>query len=127
MALYSMSAAIANSGHLDIQAEALEITRRQIQEWFQWMDSILDIHRSNFVFREATPAELEQHKTAVKLSIRTCLMIQHLIADPDFNEPDLVHRLQVRIQQLRDAYNTFHDPELSDEEAERVLKQVFPE
>jgi hypothetical protein len=53
-------------------------------------------------------------------------LINALIADPDFNQSDLVSRLRVRIQQLEDAYNTFHDPELSDEKAERILQQVFP-
>ena len=47
--------------------------------------------------------------------------------DPEYGDPDLSSRLNVRIQQLEDAYNTFHDSELSDEDAERVLRQVFPE
>lgn len=87
----------------------------------------MDIHRANFVFREATAAELEQHKTGLKLAIRTSLLINTLIEDPDFNEPELVSRLKVRIQQLKDAYNTFHDSELSEEKVEEVLKQGFPE
>jgi hypothetical protein len=110
----------------DTQTEAHEIIRRQMDEWFGWMDRILDIHRANFVFRQAAPAELEQHKLGLKSSLRTCYLINALIADPDFNQSDLVSRLRVRIQQLEDAYNTFHDPELSDEKAERILQQVFP-
>jgi hypothetical protein len=111
----------------DIQSEAHDITRRQLREWFNWIDRILDIHRSNFVFRQPTENELKEHKAVLKLSIRTCLMINALIADPEFNEPDLVARLQVRIQQLQDAYDTFHDATLSDEQSEKILKQVFPE
>lgn len=91
------------------------------------MDRVLDIHRSNFVFREATPAEMQEHKTVLKESIRTCHSIYPRIADPDFNEPDLVSRLQIRIRQLEDAYNTFHDTELSEEKAGQVLNYVFPE
>ncbi len=111
----------------DIQGEVRETTRHQVLQWFEICDRILDVHRSNFVFREATPADLEEHKLAVKLTLRTCRSIHLLIADPAFDEPDLVSRLRVRIQQLEDAYNTLHDRTLSDEKAEQGLRGVFPE
>ena len=122
-----MNAVVPDSRVPDIQAQVLDLTKRQIEQWFEWMDGMLDVHRSNFVFREPTPAQIEEHKTGLKLAIRYCLFINTLIADPDFNEPDLVSRLQVRTRQLQDAYDTFHDPTLSDAQAEEVLKQVFPE
>ena len=109
------------------QTQAHEIIKNQMQQWFDWMDRVLDIHRSNFVFREVTPAELDQHKRGLGYAIRTCLLINNLVGDPEFNEPALTRRLQVRIRQLQDAYDTFHDPELSDEKADRILRQVFPE
>ena len=59
-------------------------------------------------------------------AIRISNLIHAIIADPEFNEPDLITRLQIRIQQLSDAYSTFHDPELSDERTEQILQQVFP-
>jgi hypothetical protein len=122
-----MNVAVTHDRMPDIQSEAHDITKRQLREWFNWMDRILDIHRSNFVFRQPTANELEEHKAALKLSIRTCLMFNAVIADPDFNDPDLVARLQVRIQQLQDAYDTFHDATLSYEQSEKILRQVFPE
>jgi len=100
---------------------------RQVQEWFDLCDRVLDIHRANFVLREPTPAQREAHKTALRTILRTCLLINARVLDPEFHEPHLASRLQVRIKQLEDAYNTFHDPELSDEKAERVLRQIFPE
>jgi hypothetical protein len=110
-----------------IQTQGHDITKRQIQQCFDWMDRLLSVHRSQFVFREATPAQLEDHKTAFKEAIRYCLAINTLIADPDFNEPDLVSRLQVRLRQLQDAYDTLHDTTLSNEQAEVILKRAFPE
>jgi hypothetical protein len=91
------------------------------------MDRILDIHRSNCIFREPTAEELEEHKTMFKAAIRASYLINALIADPDFNDPDLTARLQVRIRQLQDAYDTFHDASFSDAQAGEFLKQVFPE
>jgi hypothetical protein len=122
-----MNAAVADGPVHDIQAEAYDLTKQQIEQWFGWMDRMLEIHRNNFVFREPNPAQLAEHKTGLKLAIRYCLVINTLISDPDFNDPDLASRLQVRIRQLQDAYDTFHDPVLSGKEAEEVLKRVFPE
>ena len=127
VSIYDMNVTIANDRISDMQAQAHEMIQRQLQESFGWMDDILDVHRSNFVFRAATKEELEQHKTALKLAIRFSNLINALIADPEFREPALVRRLQVRIQQLQDAYDTFHDPQLSEEKAYRILQQVFPE
>ncbi len=122
-----MNAVISDGRVPDIQAQARDLTIRQMEQWFDWMDGMLEVHRSMFVFREPTPAQLKEHKAGLKLAIRYCLFINTLIADPDFNEPDLVSRLQVRARQLQDAYDTFHDTTLSDAQAEVVLRQVFPE
>jgi len=125
--VYGMNVAISDSRVPEIQVQARDLTIRQMEQWFDWMDAMLEVHRSMFVFREPTPAQLKEHKSGLKLAIRYCLFINTLIADPDFNEPELVSRLQVRARQLQDAYDTFHDPALSDAQAEEVLKQVFPE
>jgi hypothetical protein len=125
--LNAMGSAIASDEIADIQTQAHEISRRQLNEWFVWMDRILDIHRSNCIFREPTAEELEQHKTMFKAAIRTSNLINALIADPDFNDSEMTARLHVRIRQLQDAYDTFHDPTLSDAQAGEFLKQVFPE
>ena len=109
------------------EAQARDSVKRQTEQWFAWMDGILAVHRSRYVLREPTPAQLAEHKTAVGLAIEYGRFINTLISDPGFNEPDLVSRLQVRLRQLQDAYDTFHNPALSDKEAEELLKQVFPE
>jgi hypothetical protein len=111
----------------EIQAQARDSIKRQMEEWFGWMDGIMDVHRSNCVFREPTPVQLAEHKIGLEVALEYCRLINTLIDDPGFNEPDLVSRLQVRMRQLQDAYDTFHDPTLSDAQAEEVLKQVFPE
>jgi hypothetical protein len=111
----------------EIEAQARDLTKRQLEQWFDWMDGILAVHRSSCVFREPTPAQLAEHKKGLELAIEYCRFINNLIDDPGFNEPDLVSRLKVRIRQLQDAYDTFHDTTLSDAQAEEVLNQVFPE
>jgi hypothetical protein len=122
-----MNVAIADDKAPSSQTAEREIIRQQLQQWFDWMDTILDIHRNNYVFREATPLELEKHKILLERAIRYCNWLNLIVAEPGANQPDLTRRLNIRIRQLQDAYDTFHDSELSAEEAERALQQVFPE
>ena len=109
-----------------IEAQARDTIKREMEQWFDWMDGILAVHRSKYVLRVPTPAQLAEHKTALELALEYCRFINTIIDDPGFNEPDLVSRLKVRIQQLQDAYDTFHDPTFSDEQADELLKQIFP-
>jgi hypothetical protein len=111
----------------DLRAQAHDITRRQMQQWFDWMDRVLDIHRSNFVFREPTENQLREHELGLKLAIRTCNSIYSLIADPDFADTDLLARIRIRMRQLEDAYFTLHDSELSPGKANQILQQIFPD
>ena len=110
-----------------IQSEARRMIKRQVSEWFDFIDSILEFHCANYVLREPKADMLGVHKEALKLAIRTCNQVNLIVGDPDFNEPELVVRLKVRLQQLQDAFDTFHDPGLSDERAGRILSDVFPE
>ena len=118
--------AAATESTLEIEAEMIHrILRGQLEAWFGYVDRMLDVHRSAFVFREATAGQLGEHKRALERAIRYSLSMSTLIEGPDFNDPKRVSRLRVRIQQLKDAYATFHDPELSDGKAEEILKRAL--
>jgi len=56
----------------EIQAQARDSIKREMEAWFDWMDGILDMHRSNFVFREPTPEQLTEHKTGLEFAIEYC-------------------------------------------------------
>src|SRR5262249_12282731 len=111
--------------------EAAERVRKRIQEsfedWFLICDHILDVHRSRYLFRQPSARELEDHKTAVSECIETCaaMAAQFTVRLPV--DHDLLARLQARMRQLKDAYDTFHDPQFGDEDADEILKRVFPE
>jgi len=126
-----METAIAHEKSLDVrpdlQAKAREIFRRQLFEWLGWMDEILDVHRRDFVFHHPSANELASHKKVLE----QCIQIGHFTAlalSSSINfDRNLMPRLQIRIRQLQDAYDTFHDDTLSNDEAEKILQQVFPE
>jgi hypothetical protein len=118
--------AVLDNGRPSTASDVRDSIRSQVNLWCKWMDGMLDIHRANFVFREASPIELQEHRKGFKEAIRASLIFYAVIADPEFNQPDMASRLQIRIRQLQDAYDTFLDPSLSAEQAEKILKQVFP-
>lgn len=111
----------------EIQKKARETTNHLMEDWFKICDRILDIHRSNFLFREPTAHDLEEHKIAVGECVETCrTMAGQLEDDPSPEIRDLASRLEIRIRLLTDAYTLFHDPKFSGEEAERLLNEIFP-
>ena len=76
------------------------------------------------MLRQASPTELEAHRNTLKEAIQTSRLVNALL---DINEREVCSELRVRTQQLQDAYDVLYDSELSDEQAEQILKQVFPE
>ncbi len=125
--LDAMSTAIASDEIPDIQTQAHDMIRRQLKEWFFGWTGYWKSTAAISYFVSQPQRSLTEHKTMFKEAIRTSHLINALVADPDFNEPDLTARLQVRIRQLQDAYDTFHDATLSDAQAGEFLRQVFPE
>lgn len=101
--------------------------KQQMEEWFNECDRLLDLHRSKFVLGKPSVPELEWHKFAIGACLQCCRTIATKVVAQPFGDSELLARLQIRIRQLEDAYNTFHDPNLSDDEAERILSKAFPE
>jgi hypothetical protein len=58
-----MNSAISDSTVPDIQAQTRDLTLRQMKQWFNWMDGMLEVHRSMFVFREPTAAQTLSRQT----------------------------------------------------------------
>ncbi len=125
---------LESTTHSDLRKEVhegAERVRKRIQEtfeeWFSICDHILDVHRTRYLFRVPNAHELEEHKIAVGESIETCSAMAAQLDTRSPVERELLGRLQIRIRQLKDAYETFHDPHFTDEDADRILKRVFHE
>jgi len=96
-------------------------------EWFKACDGILDLHRRDFVFQEAAAKARALHKAKLSWFIRLSRAMSVPISDPEFGDSDLADRLQIRIRQLELAYDLVDDSKLSEDEAEKLLQEVFPE
>lgn len=119
-----MNSVASQVGAIDIDAQRRETLQRMVRDWFQWVDLVLDDHRSRFLLREASLAELEQHKVVLREAIQTSRLVNAL---PDITERGLYAELRVRTQQLQDAYDVLYDTEISQQLEEQILKQAFPE
>lgn len=121
-----MSTAVESGNFADIRAKVHETTRNQVQQWFDLCDWVLDIHRDRFVRREPSAEELEQHRQGVGECINGCHALTAVLEGDSIEDRRLASGLRIRLKQLEDAYNTFHDSDLSDEEANQILERVFP-
>lgn len=106
---------------LDLRTEVHEGAKRirkkirdSFEEWFRVCDHILDVYRARFLMREPTAGELEEHRVAVGECIATCEGMAAQLDGGSDEERELLSRLEVRIRQLKDAYDTFHDPAFSE-------------
>ncbi len=100
-----MKSAIGTARVVDTESKVYDTVRQQARSWCGRMDRILDIHRSRFISRHATRSELNDHKVALGLAIRFTHLLNTLVADAGFNEPDLVVGLRERARQLQAAYD----------------------
>jgi hypothetical protein len=98
-------------------AQTEQSPKRFATRWLEQIDALLNLHRTHYLVHDPTPAELESHKAALALAIQTGLFLNSLIEDP---------AVCLRLQLLKDAYTVFHDPSFSEEETERLLKELFP-
>jgi hypothetical protein len=110
-----------------VECRVDDIIRRQVQVWCGRLDHLLDLHRSKFAGRQVTERKLKDHQVALGLAIRFTQLMNDLIADSVFNDPDLVFDLTVRARQLRDALETLNAAEPSDKRSADALQKVFVE
>lgn len=122
-----METAIGKNKTVDFSMQNREMMKQWALLAMEQADEALDIHRRYHLFRQSSSAKLALHKISLKLVIKECALFHAMFADPDFYDSGLTTRLHVRISQLRDAYDTLYDATLSDDDAQKVLKQVFPE
>ena len=72
------------------------------------------------------PEKLEQHRTGLKWLLRFARGVYLTVSDPEYPGRDIADELKGRMLQLEHSWRMFHSP-MPDAEAEKLLKEVFPE
>jgi len=75
--------------------------------------------------RQPTAAELERHRSEMKLLLRITRLMHAEIADPDFPDRSLANEVAIRLRQMVDLWEMIHNP-MPDAEADQLLREVFP-
>ena len=104
-----------------------EAGQQHIERWLSFCDDVLDWNREQMLLGNPAPAILEEHRRTLKWIIRFTRMMHAEVSDLDFPSRQFAQRLAVRLQQLEDAWATFHDHSLSAMEADRILAEAFPD
>jgi len=111
------AAAVENEAPRPLSAgELFDFWLRHSNEFMAWQ-------QKNFVMREATAGELAEHSQRLELMLGLTL---HVYSVASHSMPEKLSTIRGRLWQLEDSRELVHNP-MSHEEAEAVLKQVFPD
>ena len=76
--------------------------------------------------RQPSDSELDQHRGRMKMFLRMTRLLHAEVADPEFPDRSLAAALAIRLRQMEDLWETIHQP-MPDDEADKLLRAVFPE
>ena len=103
-----------------------DFAQKQIAQWFEVCDSLLDWQKKHFIGAAPSLQTLEEHKKVLKLLLRVTRVLHAEASDPDFPRRALAEDFAWRLSRLEDSWLMFHG-DMTHTEAEAILKQVFPE
>jgi len=99
--------------------------RETVDQWSQLCQNFLDQQRARVLLGDPSPGELQQHQIALKWMLRFARALHLVAADPDYPDKRVADELEGRLLQLEHSWRMIHD-RLSGEEADKLLKELFP-
>ncbi len=93
------------------------------QFWLRHSNEFMAWQKKNFLAREASAEELEEHGKRLDLMIGLTL---HMYSVASNGLPNVLRTITGRLRQLEDSRTLVHNP-MTAEEADAILQQVFPD
>ncbi|MEK7686333.1 MAG: hypothetical protein AAB466_13020 [Verrucomicrobiota bacterium] len=100
--------------------------RRHTRQWCAMCDEFKEGTRQTMLARQPSESELKQHRKGMKMFLRMTRLLHAEVADPDFPDRSLAAELTIRLRQMEDLWEMIHNP-IPDDEADKLLRAVFPE
>ena len=101
--------------------EAVEAWSRCRQNLTRWEDQHLLVDKPS-------PEILERHRNMIGRLMFFGQLFAFVASHPEFNDIETAEMIQANQFILREKYQTFHQPNsMSGEEADLILREVFPE
>ena len=99
---------------------------QRINEWCRCRKLLFEWENENLL-KSPSPERLAKHKEMLDLMIFFGQLFSLATSHPTFPRNDLAEQVQATLWILRDQYQAFHGPQMSKEEADRILAAVFPD
>ena len=102
-------------------------TLRQISEMcWETGNAFLDWERANVLKANPSAESLEKHRQDLKWLLRTVKLLHAMTSDPEFPEPSLGNDFKLLLDRLNRSWQLVHEPGMSEEEANGILRECFP-
>src|SRR5437867_1488125 len=103
-----------------------DLVRNWVQSWVNSCNAFRKWERQELIEKVPSPETTTQHRKLVSAFIRTAYMLEALMEDPEYPAREFLPEVQGKLLQLTDTREMIHDS-MPEEEAERLLKKIFPD
>lgn len=100
--------------------------RDLVSYWLKRCDDFMDRQRKIVIEREPSPQALGDHVEELKFMIRVTLLLQALLADPDFPARQFAPQVAGKLLQLQESLKMLQNP-MTEAEADAILQSAFPD
>jgi hypothetical protein len=127
VALFGMDAASALMSRQVSQDEGpWQIAVDQGRRWGEAISRFRQWERQRILIEDPTPEEQKQHREALKWFLRGSRVLFALLSDPEFPDRQALAWIESQIWLLEESWKMVYEP-ISEEQADRILAQAFPE
>jgi hypothetical protein len=94
-----------------------------------WVDAANDYLQRQYreiIQQEPSPEKFSQYKSECKWLLRSALVLESLVKDPEYPAREFEKEIVGKLLQLQESWESLNNP-ISDAEADAVLQKVFPD
>ena len=122
-----MAVSAAFSGTAGLETLGLhQVVSNNLEQFCEQCDRFIKWQYREIIRGEPSPEQQESHRRELKWVLRTAKLLECVASDPDSASPSAIALLRAKIWQLERSWKMLYDP-LSEEEANRILAEVFPD
>ena len=112
----------------DVAIEGMrQFMRRNAEAWSDMTQQLLDEQRIHMLEKEPTQKDLDAQRQRLTWMFRFMRPLYAAVSDPDYPDPWPAQELKGRLIQLEHSWRIFQEPQMTEAEADEILKKVFPE
>lgn len=98
-----------------------------LNEMLRMCDNLVTGIRQEMVIGQISDEKANEYRTSLKILIGMVRMMHTQSLDPNFPDREFSKMIGGRLAQLNEYWQMFYEPGMSDSDAEKVLRDVFPE